>query len=457
MIFETVKSTGIAHKSYFIGSRGSAAVIDPRRDCDEYLRLAERNSLKIEHIFETHRNEDYTVGSLELSEIVGAEIHHSSGLDFDYGKFLKDGDKFQIGSLVLEVIETPGHTDDSISIKLYDLDISKDVYMVFTGDTLFAGEVGRCDLYGEEEIPRMAENLYKSIFQKILPLGDEVILCPAHGSGSVCGAEIREQEFTTVGYEKKTNKILKKSKNEFIKYKMNEKLYVPPYFRKMEVNNREGPRLLCKLPYLKPLSMNELLRLVEGDAQVVDVRSPTAFAGGHIPGTLNIWMEGLPAFAGWFLNYEDPVVVVGDNNNFMDKVSRFLIRLGYDNIYGYLSGGFPLWFKGAGAVETLQTCSVHDLMDKLKQKNESIFLLDVRKETDWKEGHIGGAHNMYVGLLKDNLEEVPRSKDVVVYCDAGYKASIAASLLEINGYKRVTNVLGSMKAWKKAGYPVTGG
>ncbi len=453
MIFKIIRSAGIAHKSYFLGSKGSAAVIDPKRDCDDYLKLAEKNDLKIEHIFETHRNEDYIAGSLELSEIVGAKIHHSSGLDFKYGDFLEDGDKFQIGSLILEVMETPGHTHDSISLKLCDTDVSDDVYMVFTGDTLFAGEVGRCDLYGEEQIPGMAEKLHESLFQKILPLGDGVILCPAHGSGSVCGAEIREQELTTVGYEKKTNQIFKKNKKEFIEYKMNEKLYVPPYFKKMEVNNREGPRLLCKLPYLKPLGMDEMSSSMEDGAQVVDIRSPTAFAGGHIPDTLNIWLEGLPAFAGWFLNYEDPIVIVGVKKNSMDKVKRFLIRLGYDNIYGYLSGGFSLWFKGAGAVETLKTCSVHDLR-KLKQKDKYMFLLDVRKETDWEKGHVEGAHNIYVGLLKDRLAEVPHGKPVIVYCDAGYKASIAASLLKINGYKRVTNVLGGMKSWKKAGYPL---
>ena len=457
MIFEIVKSAGIAHKSYFIGSKGVAAVIDPRRDCDVYLKLAEKNNLKIKHIFETHRNEDYTVGSLELSEIVGAEIHHSAELDFAYGAPVNDGDKFKIGSLILEVFKTPGHTDDSISIKLNDMDISNDVYMVFTGDTIFTGEVGRCDLYGEEEIPRMARNIYESIFQKILPLGDEVILCPAHGSGSVCGADIREQEFTTIGYEKRTDQILKKSREDFIEYKINEKLYTPPYFNKMEKNNKEGPKLLCKLPYIKPLSMDEVKGFLENDAQIVDVRNPTAFAGGHIPRTLNIWREGIPAFAGWFLNYKKPIIIVEDKNNFMDEINRSLIRLGYDNIYGHLAGGFPVWFKGAGAVETLEIWSVHDLMKKLEQKpkDKSMFLLDVRKETDWKKGHIEGSHNIYVGLLKDHLEEIPHNKQVVVYCDAGYKASIAASLLKMNGYKDVTNILGSMTAWEKAGYPVT--
>lgn len=454
-MFEIVKSEGIAHKSYFIGSNGTAAVIDPRRDCDIYIEIAEQNNMKIEYIFETHRNEDYTIGSVELREIVGADIFHGKGLGFAYGNSVSEGNKFQIGSLVLEIIETPGHTDESISIMVKDRDVSDDVYMIFTGDSLFAGEIGRCDLYGEENKARMAEAMYTSIFKKILPLGDNVIVCPAHGSGSICGAEIREQELTTVGYEKKTNPLLQKDKKGFIKTKVEEKLYTPPYFKKMEKNNLEGPNLICKLPYLKPLNIHEVKELMAREAQVVDVRDPTAFAGGHIPNTLNIWKDGLPAYVGWFLNYEQPIIIVDDNNNQIDEIKRYLIRLGYDSVYGYLSGGFPVWFKGSGDFETVQTWSVHDLLPNMGK--ESLFLLDVRKENDWIKEHIDGSHNIYIGILKNNLEKVPKDKHVVVSCDSGYKASIGTSILKMNGYKNVTNVLGSMMSWKKAGYPIVKG
>ena len=454
-MFEIVKSEGIAHKSYFIGSNGKAAVIDPRRDCDIYTEIAEKNNMEIVYIFETHRNEDYTIGSLELKEIVGADIFHGDGVDFDYGNYVSDGDKFQIGSLVLEIIETPGHTNESISILVRDRDVSDDVYMIFTGDSLFAGEIGRCDLYGEVNKRKMAESMYISIFKKILLIGDNVIVCPAHGSGSICGAEIREQELTTIGYEKKTNHQLKKDKNGFIEAKINEKLYTPPYFKKMEKNNLEGPPLICKLPYLKPLSMHEFKDFMARDAQVVDVRGPTAFAGGHIPNTLNIWKNGLPAYAGWFLNYDEPIIIVDDNNDRIDELRRYLVRLGYDNIYGYLSGGFPIWFKGSGDFETVNTWSVHDLLPNMGK--ESLFLLDVRKENDWIKERIDGSHNIYIGLLKDNIESVPKDKHVVVSCDTGYKASIGTSILQMNGYKNVTNILGSMMSWKKAGYPVIKG
>lgn len=455
MMLETVKSAGIAHKSYFIGSNGTAAVVDPRRDCDIYIDIAEKNNMKIDYIFETHRNEDYTIGSLELKEIVGADIFHGGKINFNYGNSVVEGDKFQIGSIVLEIIETPGHTDESISIIVKDRDVSDDPYLVFTGDTIFAGEIGRCDLTGTDEIPRMAKAMYDSIFNKLLKLDDNVIVLSAHGSGSICGGEIREQELTTIGYEKKTNKLLKTEKSEFIKIKTDEKLYTPPYFKKMEINNLNGPKLICKLPYLKPLGIHELKDLMARGAQVVDVRDPAAFAGGHIPNTLNIWKKGIPAYVGWFLNYERPIIVVDENNNNIEELKRYLIRLGYDNIYGYLSGGFPVWFKGSGDFETVNTWSVHDLLPNMGK--ESLFILDVRKRNDWVKERIDGSYNIYVGELKDNLDQVPKDKDVAVLCDTGYKASIGSSILKMNGYKNVTNIMGSMTAWKKAGYPVLKG
>lgn len=451
MIFETVKSAGIAHKSYFIGSGGSAAVIDPRRDCEVYLEIAERNNLKIKYIFETHRNEDYTIGSIELEKIVDAEIYHGSRLDFAYGNPTREGDKFNIGSIELGILETPGHTKESISITVKDKDVSNDVYMAFTGDTIFAGETGRVDLYGELKRKENAVKLYNSVFCKILPLGDQVILCPAHGAGSVCGADIRKQELTTIGYEKKTNKTLNYAEKEFIEYKTNEELYTPPYFKKMEEINLKGPDLLCRLPELKVLKVDELKTLKEQGAQIIDVRNPTSFGGGHIPDRLSIWNKGLPTFAGWLLNYQDPIIIVDEDGQSIDQVRRYLVRLGYDNIYGYLGGGFPTWYMQAEPVRKLELWSVQDLQEIKDEKD--IFLLDVRKITDWETGHIDGAHHIYLGYLKDKLKEIPRDKKVVVYCDAGNKATIAGSILQKNGYADVVTVLGSMNAWRKAGYP----
>ncbi len=453
MIFEMVKSAGIAHNSYFLSAGGKAGVIDPRRDVDIYIDLAERNNLKIKYIFETHRNEDYTIGSLELAEITGAKILHGSQMDFAYGTSVFDKDTFKLGPLELEVLETPGHTWESISISVYDKTVSNESQMVFVGDVLFAGEAGRVDFFGKSETPKMANLLYESIYQKILPLGDHVILCPAHGAGSVCGADIREQDITTIGYEKKTNPLLQVTREEFIQIKVEEELYNPPYFRQMEINNKQGPEIMGNLPYLNPLNAQELKDWFKKGAQIVDVRKPTSFGGGHIPGSINIWREGLGAYAGWFLNYEDPIILIDDNEGQMDEIKRYLIRLGFDNLYGHLSDGFFQWYMSAGAVEKMEMWSVHDLKKALENE-EDIFLLDVRKISDRKKGHINGSYHIWAGEVPLKLEEIPRDQNIVVYCDSGYKSAIAASILLKNGYKSVKSVLGSMGAWLNAGYPI---
>lgn len=451
MILEIIKSEGLAHKSYFIGSKGEAAIIDPRRDCDTYVDYSKKYQMKITHIFETHRNEDYVIGSRELSKRVDARIYHGRNPGFTYGTEIKEKDKFSIGSMELEIIETPGHTNESISLLIKDKEVSDDPYMIFTGDVLFAGEVGRTDLYGDEMVEENANKLYDSLSGKILPLGDDVLVFPAHGSGSVCGKDIRESEFTTIGYEKKTNRMLKKSKEEFIKAKLNEKMVKAPYFSKMEkYNNGEAP-ILCRLPYPCPLHLKELKEHL-GKSQIVDVRMAASFAGGHIPGTLNIWKHGLTYFAGWMLNYEDPIIIIDENNEHLNQIIRYLVRIGYDNIYGYLAGGFTSWANSGENIETLDIWSVHKLKDD--KGDESVFLLDVREIGEWEEGYIEGAYHIYVGNLKERLDDVPKDKYIVVYCDTGNRASIAASVLKMNGYEKAANVLGSIHAWKAAGYPL---
>jgi len=232
MIFERIKSAGIAHNSYLIGSGSDAVVIDPRRDCQIYIDSAQQKRLKIKYVFETHCNEDYVIGSTELNNITGAEIYHGPGLEWKYGNTLRDGQQFRIGSLRLTAIHTPGHTDESMSYTIADLDTGGVTVMVFTGDALFVGDVGRTDLHGPEEASRLASNLYDSIFNKLLPLGNGVILCPAHGAGSVCGLNIADRDESTIGIERVQNPVLQiKDKDEFVRYKVAEKPERPHYFR----------------------------------------------------------------------------------------------------------------------------------------------------------------------------------------------------------------------------------
>jgi hydroxyacylglutathione hydrolase len=453
VLFETVVSEGIAHNSYIIGSGGSAAVIDPRRDCERYLEIADRAEVMITHIFETHRNEDYVVGSRELSARCGAGIFHGANLPFSYGNPVREGDTFRFGSLELSVLETPGHTEESISLVVRDHDISPDPYMIFSGDTLFSGDIARTDFYGADRRAEMAAKIFFSISKKILPLGEGVIVCPAHGAGSVCGGEIVDHPFTTIGYEQKTNRMLHMGRDAFIGQRTHESPYIPPYFRQMEEYNKNGAPVLGRLPLLRPMGIAQVHKLMNAGAQVIDIRSPTAFGAGHIPGSLSIWRDGIPAFAGWFLDYEHPIVLIDDYNLGLDTVVRRLVRLGYDNISGYLAGGFPTWFKGGQEITTIGTCSVQQLFECLQA--ESPFILDVRDIRNYRAvGYIRGAHHRYVGELPQFLSEIPHTDPIVVYCDAGWKSSLAASYLKKNRFRDVTNVLGGMQAWKNAGFRI---
>lgn len=452
MILQRVTSPGIAHNSYLIGSGPEAAVIDPRRDCMEYLRLAHENELRIKYIFETHRNEDYVIGSIELQKLTGAVIYHGPGLEWGYGSTLTDMQEFGLGSLVLKALHTPGHTDESIS---YVLGRSRGgTIAVFSGDSLFAGDVGRTDLYGPSEAPRMADNLFESIHARILPLGDEVILYPAHGAGSVCGTRIANRDYTTVGIEKKLNPMLKLPKGEFVQRKLAEKPEVPPYFKQMEKYNLEGPPLIVNYALPPPLTPAEFAELLESGALLIDTREPPGFGGAHIKGAYSIWLEGLPGFAGWFMPYDTPILLLLEDRIHLETATSYLTRLGYDRIEGYLGGGIESWYNSGLPVEGTNLLSVHQLKDML-DGGQDIIVLDIRDEIEWQEGHVAGAQHIYVGELEHRVDELPFDRPIATFCTVGHRAGIAASILLRAGFPHIFNVLGSMDAWKAAKFPIS--
>lgn len=451
MILERFIAEGLSQNSYVIGSGQEAAVIDPRRDCGAYIAAAEAHDLKITDIFETHRNEDYLVGSVELANRIGATIHHGEDLDFQYGVPVKDGEIFSIGSLSLTVQKTPGHTPESISIIVTDLAVSDQAYLVFTGDLLFAGSVGRTDLAGDPA--DAAALMHQSLHERLLPLGDGVIICPGHGAGSVCGGHISDHPFTTIGYEKRTNPFLGLEKEQFISRKVQELTYVPPYFTMMERLNRDGPPLLpaCRSP--APLTPAAVKTCQEKGAQILDIRSPTGFAAGYIQGSLNIWREGIAAYAGWMLNYTDPIVLIDDFNLDLDQVVRTLRRLGYDNVRGYLAGGFTAWSGSGDQIAKIETWGPHNLAGHLDDPD--LLILDVRDINNRIEaGWIEGSQHSYIGQLPAHLDTIPKDRLIVVHCDVGYKGSLGASILVAHGYPRVVNLLGGFSGWIKAGLPV---
>jgi len=453
MVFERIKSEVIAHNSYLIGSENDAAVIDPRRDCQIYLDLAQQNSLKIKHIFETHRNEDYVIGSIELNKLTGAEVYHGPGLPWKYGNTLADGQQFQIGKLRLTAIHTPGHTDESMSYAVADLSSGEATVMVFTGDALFVGDVGRTDLYGPEEAPRLASNLHDSIFNKLLPLGDGVILCPAHGAGSVCGVNIADRDESTLGIERAQNPVLQmKNKDDFIQYKVAERLERPPYFRQMEKYNLEGPPLLGCIPSPPPLTPIEFSREMERGAVVIDASAPAAFGGAHVKGAYSIWLEGLTVFAGWVLHYDKPILLVLEDQSHLEKAVRYLIRAGYDRIAGHLKDGIAGWYNAGLAIERLQLLTVHELKAKI-DRGDQLTVLDVRGQDEWDAGHVENAQHIYVGHVQERQLDIPRDRPVVVICNVGHRAGLGASMLLRQGWREVYSVVGSMKAWEAAGYP----
>jgi hydroxyacylglutathione hydrolase len=452
MLFERFVSEGLAHFSYLIGSGGEAAVIDPRRDCAAYLDRAAENGMKITGIFETHRNEDYAVGSGELAATCGAPVYHGAALPFAYGTPVRDGARFMVGDLMLIVRETPGHTTESISIIVTDTAHPGLPSMVFTGDLLFAGDTGRTDIGGPGTAEAMAGAMYDSIHDRVLPLGDGTIVCPAHGAGSVCGSAIADRPVTTIGFERKANPALSLDRAAFIAHKTAGHHYHPPYFVAMERFNREGWPRLSQKPHPDPVTPAALNDLLAKGVQVVDIRSPTGFAAGHIPGSLSLWREGIPAFAGWALTYDEEIVIVDDFNTGLHTVQRDLRRLGYDHLTGYLSGGFIAWAQYAGEIACTGTCSVQEAVRMVQ--DPSLFVLDVRDIRNREaHGYIEGSHHTYVGELPLHIAEIPKDRPVLVYCDTGYKGSLAASILARHGITRVTNLLGGFTAWKKAGYP----
>ena len=444
MIFERIESEGLAHYSYFVGDGNEAVVIDPRRDCDVYVDKVAKAGFRIKYILETHRNEDYVIGSLELASRTDAEIWHADAqMDYQYGQPVEDGQTWRVGRLEVEAIHTPGHTPGSMSYLLHDPGGAP--WMVFTGDALFAGDVGRVDLLGMDRAEELANMLYDSLFNKLLPLGDEVLVCPAHGAGSVCGGAIAERVWTTIGLERRLNSKLQYTDREQFVANVAEKLERPPYFRRMEPWNLEGAPILGTLPVPTPLTPGAFAEAAEG-AAVLDTRTDLSFSTAHVPDSLSIWQGGLASFVGWFLTYDEPILLVTEEADPMPIVRR-LIRIGYDDLAGSLSGGLLAWHMSGRKSASVNTITVQDLCHHLDTEGEA-WILDVRSEEEVKrKGEITDAHQIHITQLPDHLDEVPRDRSVYVFCGSGLRSMIGASLLRRRGWDNVTVVLGGLAGW----------
>jgi len=450
VIFERVESEGLAHYSYIVGDGGEAVVVDPRRDCDVYVDLARKAGMRIAFILETHRNEDYVVGSAELADRTGASVHHAdSQLDYRYGEPVEDGQTWKVGRLELTALHTPGHTPGHMSYFLRDPD--GEPWVVFTGDSLFAGDLGRVDLLGEESMHELAGLMHDSIYDRLLQLGDGVIVCPAHGEGSVCGSAIAERTWTTIGLERAQNpKLQLGSREEFIRAVAvtGER---PPYFERTERWNLEGAPSLGRVPSPPALSPDAFAEAM-GAAVVVDTRTELAFGSAHVPGAQSLWLEGLASFGGWFLPHDTPLLLVGRSNDVEEEVRR-LLRMGYDDVAGFLAGGMLRWHMAGKASARIRTYTVHDICRFLDEGNE-LSILDVRSDEENDATTIPDALHIHLTELPERLGEVPRDGTLYVFCGSGLRSMVAASYLRRQGFNDLVVILGGLAGWKSTACPL---
>lgn len=450
MLFQRIEAPGLAHYSYIIGYGTEAVVIDPRRDCRVYDKIARDSRMSVRHILETHRNEDYLAGSLELAELTGADIWHAdSQLDYSYGSPARDGQIWEAGSLRVQAIATPGHTPGSMSYLLHDQEGHP--WICFTGDTLFAGDAGRVDLMGMDKAEEMAGMLYHSIFSRLLPLGDGVLVCPAHGPGSVCGSGIKGRTITTLGLERKHNRRLQHDTRQDFIEAMAEKMERPPYFRKMEKLNLDGPPVPGGLPMPRALTPEEFHDRMES-SRVLDTRREICFASSHIPLSLSIWNDGVAGFAGWYLPYDEPLLLVTDDDP--EGTVRTLFRMGYDNIPGYLSGGMLSWHMAGLRSSSSPTLSVGEMCGILDGKDDP-FILDVRSGDELSsDGRIPGALHIHATQLPEKYRKIPDDRQVYIFCGSGNRSMVAASFLQQRGYDNISVILGGLAGWNSSSCPL---
>lgn len=453
MFVEKVKTPGLAHLSYVVGSAGQAAVIDPRRDVGVYMDIALANDCRITHIFETHRNEDLISGAPILAERTGAAVYHGPNAagEVRYAEVVRQGAEFAIGNAKITVLETPGHTDDSLSFKLSDTEYGADAVAVFTGDALFIGDVGRTDFYPDRA--RDVAGLLFDSLQKIVALGDQAVVYPAHGAGSVCGSGMADRELSTIGYERINNPRLGiRDRDRFIEEKLAEHHDYPPYFKFMEELNLSGASETLEPLTPQPLTTDDM-KAVLPQSVPVDVRSTSAFLGAHLPGSLSLPVGMISAFAGWLLSYEDQLVLVADDADEAEMAARHLARIGFDRVVGFLAPSLPAWAAAGESFSSLPVISAADV----NQRTESCrnwILLDVRGEDEVAVMQIKGAQHVYVGSLPAEVKRLPKDKQYTVMCASGARATVAASILLRNGFDAVDLFFGSMGAWKSRGYPV---
>jgi hydroxyacylglutathione hydrolase len=454
MYFEQFYLGCLAHASYMLASEGEALVVDPQRDVDIYLKAAAEQGVRIRHIFETHLHADFVSGHRELAERTGATIYIGPHGGARFARVeVGDGFQVQVGKIRIQVLETPGHTPESICLVVTDEEKSESPWAVLTGDTLFIGDVGRPDLSESHTPAELAGMLYDSLHTKLLKLPGDVLVYPAHGAGSLCGRNMRAERSSTIATERLTNYALQiGTRQEFVRELTSKVPVRPEYFLQDAEINREGAAALSQLPDLTGISPLALKSLLQDGVTALDVRPGDAFASGHVPGSINIALSGqFASWAGSVLGLSSRPVLIAESAEQLSEARLRLARVGIEDARGYLQGGFAAWKEAGLPAADLLQISVDTLRDWLLAGEA--LLLDVRREGEWKAGHIKGAAWSPLDTLGASLPQADPNALIAVHCKSGYRSAIACSVLKRAGFRNVANVTGGFDAWQAANFP----
>jgi len=463
MILKQFYLNCLAHASYVVADELSrlAAVIDPQRDIEQYLAFAREHDLRITHVFLTHLHADFVAGHLELRERTGATICLGASASVEYPfRAMHDGESVDFGRTRIETLETPGHTPESISLLVLDLDRSDTTpHAVLTGDTLFVGDVGRPDLRGALgwSAESLGSLLYDSLHTKLLPLADDTLVYPAHGAGSLCGKALSRETFSTIGEQRRANYALQQmTRDAFIRLVTADQPDAPAYFVYDAVlNAKERPTLDESLAEgLKPVPLEQLLDLQRAGAQVLDTRDPAAFASAHLAGSVNIGLGGQYAtWAGTILNPQEPIVVIAESGRELESAMR-LGRIGFDRVVGYLQDGLRSLDSRPEIIARTERLSPTVAAERLAS-DEPPLVVDVRAPREYETKHIDGSISMPLNHLEQLADGLPTDRPLLVHCAGGYRSSIAVSLLRRMGFNHVTELAGGIAAWEAAGFSVS--
>lgn len=455
MYFEQFYLGCLAHASYLLVSGGEAVVFDPQRDVDFYIEAAQRQNATIRHIFETHLHADFVSGHKELAARTGATIYigPNGGATVSHVE-VRDGFELKVGTAKISVLETPGHTPESICLLVTDEEKSSEPWAVLTGDTLFVGDVGRPDLSKAFTPDVLAGKLYDSLHSKLLTLPNQVVVYPGHGAGSLCGRNLGISRSSTIGTERLTNYALQiQSREEFVRQLTTNLPPRPEYFPMDAQINRAGAPALADLPELTPVSAEQLKSLIENGALAVDVRPADEFAAAHVPGSINIPLSGqFASWAGTVVGLAARPVLIADSPEDLAEARIRLARIGLDEEAGYLQDGIKAWKKAEFELGSIENITVRNL-ERTLQSGE-FQVLDVRRLPEWEAGHIEGATLHPLDQFKSALPQLKGDVKVAVICKSGYRGMIACSALRRAGFAHVMNVIGGFDAWQKANLPI---